>query len=82
MNGEEDTSEGQTQCLCTLHGAIHVMLLLDLVTALRSDILSIKMNVFVVTVPFFYDKVSNIKMFPFFYLSSNLFSQKNLQLLP
>lgn len=54
MNPEEDVSEGQTQHLCTLHGAIHVMLLPDLVTDLRSNILSIKINVLAITVLFLY----------------------------
>lgn len=41
-------SEGQTQCLCTLRGAIHVVLLPVMV----SDICSIKINVLVITVMF------------------------------
>lgn len=70
-----------------LRGAIHVMLLLDSVTDLRSDILSIKINVLVITVLFLYvekqesSEVSNIRMLPVYYLKSHLFSQKNLQLL-
>lgn len=54
MNWDEDVSARQTQCLCMLCGAIHVMLLLDLVTDLRFDILSIKINVLAITVLFLY----------------------------
>lgn len=48
QNGRRIMSEGQTQCLSTLRGAIHVVLLPVMV----SDICSIKINVLVITVMF------------------------------
>lgn len=70
MNWEDDVSEGQTQYLCTLHGAIHVIVILFLasVTVLRPNICVIKINVLEMPVLFLsvHDSshVSNHKMIP------------------
>lgn len=68
MNWEDDVSEGQTQYLCTLHGAIHVILFLASVTVLRPNICVIKINVLEMPVLFLsvHDSshVSNHKMIP------------------
>lgn len=68
MNREDDVSEGETQYLCTLRGAIHVIILLASVTDLRPNILVIKINVLEIPALFLSvqnsSNVSSIKMIP------------------
>lgn len=54
MKWEDDVSAGQTQCLCTLCGAIHVILVLDSVPDLRLNIHVTKINVLEIPVLFLY----------------------------
>lgn len=77
MNWEDDVSAGQTQCLCTLRGAIHIILLPVSITDLRPNTVVIKINVLEIPGLFLSvqdsSNVSNTKMLPADYSGSNLF---------